>query len=291
MKGNDVTTIALSTAERERERLSDRNLDIAVRAIRDDGFVILEDVIAHEHLDILREKMSADLETLLTAKVLPNNFVKNHLQQDPPPFAPYVFRDIVANPYVVQVSAAALGEGFFNSFYSGNTNLPGSTEQPVHADAGHLWKGLTVAHPAAQLVVNFVPDDVTERNGSVELWAGTHLDTTVARGDDIKVPLDVLDARRRERPPVRGNARKGAILIRDIRLWHRGTANRSDRPRQMIALIHNIDWLHRNKPLRFGIGCEAAFENCGFDPNVVFTDEPIDYIFRNHPYDYREDDK
>ena len=24
------------------------------------------------------------------------------------------------------------------------------------------------------------------------------------------------------------------------------------------------------------------------DPNVEFTDEPIDYIFRNHPYDYHE---
>jgi hypothetical protein len=284
-----MTIISVSTAEKQNERLTARNLEVAVRAVREDGFVILEDVIAHDHLDILLEKMTVDLETLLTARTLPCNFVRNHVQQDPPPLAPYVFRDVVANPYVVQVSTAVLGAGFFNSFYSGNTNLPGSTEQPVHADMGQLWKGLSVAHPASHLVVNVVLEDVTERNGSVELWSGTHLDTTVALGDDIKVPLGALEARRRECPPVRGNLPKGAVLIRDMRLWHRGTPNVSDRPRQMIAMIHNVSWLERHPPLRFGTGCEPAFENCGFEPNVVFTDEAIDYIFRNRPFDYSEE--
>jgi len=285
-----VTLLTLSEEERRSEQLTAEHLAAAVRALRQDGYVILEDVIAHEHLDVLRAKMDEDLKTLLTAKRLPHNFVRNHLQQDPPPLAPYVFRDVVANPWVVQVSRAVLGEGFFNSFYSGNTNLPGSTEQPVHADIGQLWRGLSVGHPAAHLVVNVVLEDVTEQNGSIELWPGTHLDTTIAWGDDIKVPPEALEARRRVCPPVRGNLRKGAVLLRDMRLWHRGMPNYSDRPRPMIAMIHNVAWLERHPPLRFGKGCEAAFENCGFDPNVVFTDEPIDYIFRNHPYDYPDDD-
>lgn len=284
-----MTIITPTTEEKQSERLSDRHLDVAVEAIREDGFVILKDVIAHEHLDILRKKMNADLQTLLTAKTLPYNFVRNHLQQDPPPLAPYVFRDVVANPYVVQISTAVLGPGFFNSLYSGNTNLPGSTAQPVHADIGQLWRGLNVAHPAAHLVINVVLENVTEHNGSVELWPGTHLDTTIAWGDDIKVPLERLETRRRERPPVRGNLSKGAVLIRDMRLWHRGTPNSSRLPRQMIAMIHNVSWLERHPPLRFSKGCEPVFENCGFDPNVVFTDEPIDYIFRNQPYDYHEE--
>jgi hypothetical protein len=64
--------------------------------------------------------------------------------------------------------------------------------------------------------------------------------------------------------------------------------NPSDHPRQMIAMIHNIHWFRQGRPLQLNKGCEGVFDDCGFDPNVEFTDEPIDYIFRNHPYDYHE---
>ena len=46
----------------------------------------------------------------------------------------------------------------------------------------------------------------------------------------------------------------------------------------MIAMIHNISWLLRRGPLTFGTGCESAFPEGALDHNVVFTDEPIDYI-------------
>ena len=74
---------------------------------------------------------------------------------------------------------------------------------------------------------------------------------------------------------------KGSVLIRDIRLWHRGVPNRSNRPRHMIAMIHNIRWLRRGNPLPFNKGCEAAFNNSDLDHNVEFTDEPIDYLSLN----------
>ena len=90
--------------------------------------------------------------------------------------------------------------------------------------------------------------------------------------------------RREIAPPVRGNAKKGSVLIRDIRLWHRGVPNPSDRPRHMIAMIHNIRWLQRSKPLRYLKGGEAAFENSELDHNAEFTDEPIDYLFREPHY-------
>ncbi|MCZ6681376.1 MAG: phytanoyl-CoA dioxygenase family protein [Candidatus Poribacteria bacterium] len=281
--------ITLCPEELTSGRMSRPHLDQAVEAIRTDGYVILENVVSYAHLDLLCEKMDADLQTLMTASVLPINFVKGHLQQDPPPFAPYVFRDVVANPFVVQVTRELLGDGLFNSFYSGNTNCPGSGTQPVHVDLGQLWRGLKVAHPAMSLVVNVAPMDVTEHNGSIELWPRSHLDTNVALDDaTIKVDERLVEARRQFAPPVRGNVKKGSMLIRDMRLWHRGMPNHSDRPRQMIAMIHHIHWFRRGKPIKFNRGCEAAFENSDLDANVEFTDEPIDYIFRNRPYDYHE---
>ena len=146
-----------------------------------------------------------------------------------------------------------------------------------------------MAHPAVSLVINIAPMDVTEHNGSIELWPGSHLDTNVALDDaTIKVDEQIVEARREIAPPVRGNTKKGSVLIRDMRLWHRGMPNSSDRPRQMIAMVHNIHWFRRKRRVQFKTGCEAAFENSQIDPNVEFTDEPIDYIFRNRPYDYHE---
>ena len=281
--------ITIRPEEISSSKISNAHLDQAADAIRNDGYVILEDIVSHAHLDLLHEKMDDDLRTLMTARVLPINFTRGHLQQDPPPFAPYVFRDVVANPFVVQVSKKVLGDRFFNSFYSGNTNCPGSKIQPVHVDTGQLWRGLKVAHPAASLVVNIAFVDVDEHNGSIELWPGSHLDTSIAAGDaTIKVDERRVEARRKVSPPVRGNTKMGSMLIRDIRLWHRGMPNHSDHPRQMIAMIHNIHWFRQGRPLQLNKGCEGVFDDCGFDPNVEFTDEPIDYIFRNHPYDYHE---
>jgi hypothetical protein len=269
--------ITISPEEITTGMMSAAHLSEAVAALRADGFVVLENIVSHAHLDLLRERMDEDSQKLIAAEKWGGaGRLPGHLQQGPPPFAPYVFPDVVANPFVIQVTRELLGEGLYNSFYNGNTNCPGSGTQPLHRDGGHLWPGLTVAHPTASVVVNVSPMDVTEENGSVELWPGTHLDTTADRRIDAATEA----ARRKMAPPVRGNTKKGSVLIRDIRLWHRGVPNRSDRPRHMIAMIHNIRWLQRGKPLQFNRGCEAAFENSVLDPHVEFTDESIDYLFR-----------
>ena len=60
--------ITLSTQERSAEALSPAHLDQAAAAIREEGFVVLEDIIAHDHLDPLRERMDRDSERLIAAE-------------------------------------------------------------------------------------------------------------------------------------------------------------------------------------------------------------------------------
>ncbi|MCA1596884.1 MAG: phytanoyl-CoA dioxygenase family protein [Chloroflexi bacterium] len=274
-------TITPTPDERTSGTLSQVHVEQAVEAIRTEGFVVLEDVVSHAHLDVLRERMDEDSRKLIEREQWGGaGHVHGHLQQGPPPFAPYVFPDVVANSFVIQVTRDLLGPGLYNSFYNGNTNTPGSSRQPLHRDGGHLWPDLEVAHPAVSVVVNISPTDVSEENGSVELWPGTHLDTRTPHHIDERAE----EERRKILPPVRGNARKGSALIRDMRLWHRGVPNPSDRPRHMIATVHNVRWLQRGKPLRYVTGCEAAFENSDLDHNAVFTEEPFDYLFREPAY-------
>ena len=272
--------IVITPAELAQEQMSVDHLAQAVQALCTDGYVVLGDVIDHAHLDTLRERMDADSQTLIQAQKWGGaGQIVGHLQQGPPPFAPYVFRDIVANPFAIQVTKAVLGEGVYNRFYNGNANTPGSGTQPLHGDTGHLWPNMTVAHPTASVVVNVALVDVTEENGATELWPGTHL-----------IPLNPgrisaeMEAERREVvPPVRAIARKGSLLLRDMRLWHRGVPNHSNQVRHMIAMVHNIKWLQRGEPLLFNTGCEAAFPPGDLDHNVQFTDQPLEYLLTRTP--------
>lgn len=263
------------TQERTAETLSQDHLGQAVAALRQDGYVVLEDIVAHDHLERLHRRMDADAKLLYDAQQWSGaGGLPGHLQLGPPPAAPFVFRDVVANPFVVQVSQAMLGDRFFNGLYSGNTNCPGSQTQPLHRDVGHLWPDLDTAHPAASLVVNIAPHDVDEENGGIELWPGTHLDPSFGSVIDAEQE----EARRAVSPPIRGVTRTGSVLIRDMRLWHRGVPNRAERPRHMIAMVHNIGWLQRGRTLKFAKGCEDAFPEGPLDHNAVFTDEPIDHV-------------
>lgn len=269
--------IPVSAEERNQGALAAAKVAGAVEAIRQDGCIVLENIIKHEHLDILREKMTADSYQLIEANKWGGaGRLPGHLQQGPPPFAPFVFSDIVANPFITQITQGVLGEGMFNSFYNGNTNCPGSSEQPLHSDQRHLWPNLAVAHPAASLVINIALRAVTEADGAIELWPGSHLETRATGRIDPEIAAE----RRETNPPIRGETNKGDVLIRDLRVWHRGVPNQSDQLRHMIALVHNVEWRKRNQILKFNKGCEDAFSGVDMDHNVEFVDEPIDYLFQ-----------
>ena len=281
-----MNKIMPTAAEYRAERFDATTLQRAVTALRDDGFVVIDGIVDHGHLDRLRERMTADLPRLRALPEVPHNFVWGNVQQNPPPDAGLVFRDVIANPFVCQATHAVLGRGAFNDCLTGNTNLPGSGLQPVHVDDGQLWPGLGTAHPAARLVVNIALGDTTVENGAIELWPGTHLDTHVAIGGSIRVPEELVAARRAIRGPMRGATRKGAVLIRDMRLWHRGTPNRSTAPRFMVAMIHSMAWYRRATRCELEQACAPVFDGCPIENAIPLVPHPRDHLAGNHRYEY-----
>jgi hypothetical protein len=259
------------------------HLDAAVQAIRNDGFVILNDVIDLAHIALLRDRMLEDLQAILARTDTPFNWNTTNVQQDPPPFPPYLFRDVLFNDMAIAVTKAILGAGLRNTYYSGNTALPGDFKQPVHPDMSQLWVNLTVAPPPHALIVNVPVVNMRAENGSTELWPGTHLDTrmNVQRGA-IEVPEEWVETRRAEVPPIQPSVRMGSLLIRDPRLWHRGMPNHTDAPRPMIAMIHVIKWWQQS-PVRFPKGTESFFEHPDLVTNAAFVDD-LDHIQHNRAY-------
>jgi len=280
------TTLRITEEELAGRQLDPEHQEAALSALRKDGFVVLEDVVALEHVDLLQEKLLEDLQALMGRADAPYNFNRGNIQQDPPPFPPYLFRDVLLNDLVVCVTKGLLGRGVKNAFYSGNTALPSTERQPVHADLGQLWKGLETAHPAYGLVVNVPLVDMEERNGSTELWPGSHLDCAVSIEDNLKVPEAALARRRESGPPVQPRVRRGSILIRDIRLWHAGMPNRTDQPRPMLAMIHYARWWNTGEPLLFPRDTEPFFQDSELRTCARFVDGPIDYIHAPQAYEY-----
>jgi ectoine hydroxylase-related dioxygenase (phytanoyl-CoA dioxygenase family) len=136
------------------------------------------------------------------------------------------------------------------------------------------------------LVVNIPTVDVSAENASTEIWPGTHRDVTITAGKDIKIPLDVLEKRRAEVPPIQPAFRRGGVVIRDMRLWHAGMPNHTDQPRPMIAMIHVPHWLDTGTPLTFPIETQAYFAHPQLRTCARFVEEPIDHISAPHGYEY-----
>lgn len=283
-----MITVEISAEEVQSGAMSAPHRAQAVEALRRDGFVVLGGVVDPAHLDVLRDRMWEDVRALTGREDAPFNWNTGNLQQDPPPFAPFLFRDVLLNEMVVAVTKAILGPGVKNTMYSGNTALPSGERQPVHADTGQLWPDLETAHPAHALVVNVPVVDMSPANGSTEIWPGTHRDTTVWVGRDIKAPPETVEKRRAVSPPIQPTVRRGGILIRDIRLWHAGMPNHTDEPRPMIAMIHNAGWLETGTPLTFPVGTEAFFEKSDLKTCARFIDGPIDYLRAPQAYEYRK---
>lgn len=66
--------------------------------MHEDGLVVVEDVVPHEHLDFLNRKMVHDAQVLQSrGENGPFNYNKGNIQQDAPPVAQYFFSSIFAS--------------------------------------------------------------------------------------------------------------------------------------------------------------------------------------------------
>ncbi|KAH7398542.1 phytanoyl-CoA dioxygenase family protein [Pyrenochaeta sp. MPI-SDFR-AT-0127] len=287
-------SIIPSADEREQGNLSQRNLEIAIRALTRDGLVVLEDMVDHAILDRLNEQMVKDAYELQAREDSPFNYNRGNIQQDPPLSNEWFSDDIFINPIVTHVTSTMLGPKPSLRFVSGNTALPPTessppASQPTHTDADFDHPNIPFA-----LVFNVPLVTMTPENGSTEVWLGTHNDTTIAdqegeHGDRAsgRIKKHLLDARREARPPSQPVVKKGSIIIRDLRLWHGGKPNLSTEPRVMLAMIHFAPWYRNSMEVEFAeeLAGRLTPEKTGLQVAATFvTGEQLMRNYLNRPY-------
>ncbi|KAI6366849.1 hypothetical protein MCOR25_005065 [Pyricularia grisea] len=281
----EPVVIKPSAVEIKNNILSSRNLELAVRHLHADGLVVVEDAVPHADLDALNAKMVPDARYLQSlGEDGPFNYNQGNLQQDPPPVAEYFFPSIFTNKMATQITSSILGPRPKWTFCSANSAMPPSSpdsppqRQPVHSDADFDHPH----HPFA-LVVNVPLVTMTPRNGSTELWLGTHHLSNLsaqegAHGERAsgRIKQRLLDARREERGPCQPVVKKGSIVVRDLRLWHAGMPNLSaDEVRVMLAFIHFAPWYRNPMRLRLGEDVKGRIEHVSGELDV-----PVDWVGR-----------
>jgi ectoine hydroxylase-related dioxygenase (phytanoyl-CoA dioxygenase family) len=225
--------------------------DRAVRQLKVAGYTVFERVLTGERLDTVRSAFEDHF-----AKSLANGDPRvvhptgpNRYNVWVPLERPFIDEDVVANPLVLQVLRELLDGDVVCTYYASDTALPGSEYQPVHPDVGPIFPGLAITLPPVNYVLDIPLVDFREDNGPLEMWPqGTHLipDNGVIPREGARGPSEARMAPNQlfaeSLQPTVVTIPAGSFLVRDTRVWHRGTPNRSTERRSMLALVFSRSW-------------------------------------------------
>lgn len=237
-----MNDMRLSAEEIKNQMLSQETLESAVEQVRLNGYVLFEEVLPSDLVEQMRESFMEALDNASktnpgSTEVNTSVFRKNRVRMDLPFAAPFNDASIITSPFILPVVERLMGEDIKCVYLSADAPLPGSDYQVVHSDVEPFFPEASVTIPPSGLVLNIPLVDVTEENGPMEAWpGGTHL-----MPENRNHPRYIEEAAKHIKP-VRMTMPKGSLLLRDLRMWHRGTPNQSDAVRPNVAIIYARPW-------------------------------------------------
>lgn len=243
----------LSTDELKNQKLSLESVESAVEQVRLNGFVLFEDVLKPELVDHMQEVFMQALDDATKDKpesteVNTSAFRKNRVRMDLPFAAPFNDPSVITSPFILPVVEKLLGEDINCVYLSADAPLPGSDYQVVHSDLEPFYPDSSVTLPPAGLVLNIPLVEVTKENGPMDAWpGGTHLIP-----ENRNNPKYIEEAAKHI-DPVSMTMPRGSLLLRDLRMWHRGTPNNSDSVRPNVAIIYAKPWWRTHYQETLGI--------------------------------------
>jgi ectoine hydroxylase-related dioxygenase (phytanoyl-CoA dioxygenase family) len=207
--------------------------EIQARAdeIRMNGYTLLENMISQETIGRMLERFDVLLERKRATE--PTNRGANRYQMHLPFEPPFADPILYENPTVLAILENLFGQDMICTYFASDTPFPGSEYQKVHLDTRLPFPEATYGVPVYSVVLNAPLVDFTEENGPLEIWpGGSHL---IGQPKDLERMAQIL-------PAVRLTPKTGSILLRDARMWHRGTPSHGARSRPNLALVYSRGW-------------------------------------------------
>jgi hypothetical protein len=227
----------LLSSECKQGKPSKKRLASALETLQTDGYVVLENAVPKTLVDEIRKKCDTVLQSHVKANpqiLSPDNPGRGIFGMHPPREMPFMDPLIIANPFAVPILREALGEDFFCAFYNTNTSWPGSGIQSVHRDSLPLVTDFPHPLPPYAIVLNVPLVDFTVETGATEVWPGTHLDNR-----SYPDGVNNYDEWAAATPSALTTIPVGSLVLRDMRMWHRGMPNRTETIRTMLAVVYN----------------------------------------------------
>jgi len=229
-------TLLLSDSEILGKKLDAFTFDTAKALFEIHGFLKIQNLFPKPWVESLAqafsERISFDPETLRMsrgAKVQRGRYIVQI------PFSP-PFSDsrLFADPILLSLMKAFLGEDCILGGLGAVVALPGAQEQHIHSDFEPLFKEqpfLTAVHAPFAIAVGIPLIDIDPVNGPTKIWSATHRAPEVDKGK--------IDERF-ERHLLHGPA--GSCYFWDYRTYHAGGSNHSDSPRPLLYLSYTRRW-------------------------------------------------
>jgi hypothetical protein len=282
-----ITIISLSPKELSTKQINSANLQKSLEALHHDGIVVLANAINPTHLDKLNGRMVPEAKRLYARIETHRNFGTHtgNIQQEPVCEEEYIFEDVIANPFATSVIECMLGPNSAMRFYSANTAFKATGRQPVHIDIDFDMPKVPFA-----FCVNINLVDTSEENGATEVWLGSHLSADRGVIDRVSeyggIKEELLEERKLTSPGIQPGLPKGALIIRDLRLWHAGMPNRTEEPRVMLVSIQFASWYRSNQKLRLPRSLKGKINWGRVVPCVEWMDDGYDYLQGAHDHDF-----
>ena len=234
-----------------------------------DGYTVIEKLIDDETCDNLKEYLDKKYHEYKRNGELPYNYLKGHDQIHLPRNVEDLPLNYIFNKKIHSIIEKVFAKNYYMYSYTCNANSA-DKHQPYHMDSSHFHPLETIKKfgspgPPVQIIVNLYLEDTDENNASFEIVPGSHLFTDFEINEDGIIDEKFITKTRR------CNLKKGSVIIRDKRTWHRGTLNKSNKVRYMAGIGYSANY-YKVGNLVFDKKCEDEFYDAPFSVwNIEFT--------------------
>ena len=244
--------IEITDEERSAGRLNPESFRAAAILLQTAGCVVLRDAVPRDLLAGARDAFADILRDCIESRSGDAWYQVSRRRQAvfwerggrwrifPKLRAPLNDARLLANPLVTPLLAELLGSDFRCKFVSSDTCVKGSALQAPHRELGAGG-----ARKPCAYIVNLPLTRCSRRNGPLEIWpTGSHLwsPEVLARhglSDEVQDGSNPgLEELANRLPSRRLLLDPGSVLIRDPGMLHRGTPNRTHRPRTMLTVCY-----------------------------------------------------
>lgn len=216
--------------------------DEKLEQFRINGFVVFEDLIAPDKIDRILEAWVPIRDAGILQQGV--NPVRGRGRYNVPvPYEPpFLDEDIFEQPALVSFLEQILGHDYVWFKFDSNIPLPGTDYQKWHRDISRtLYPQITT--PTYQVGVKFPLCGTCEENGSFEAMPCTQYIGSEVLSDDLNELFGNGANINQPYHSRRINLKKGSLWIHDNRVIHRGTPNRSDKPRDELCMAMSSSWV------------------------------------------------